>query len=697
MTNNTFNDHMLEVFLFETNELMEQLEEQLLHIEDSKKMTKENIDEIFRIMHTVKGSSAMMQFDEISHLTHSLEDLFFYIRENGLEGIDADEITEVGFVTIDFIRNEVIKLEQGKVSDGDAGSLKERIVLMVEKFKKPKNNVNKKEDLKELLKESMESDEPENINDDVIENSDTAYEEDKNTSNKKLYEAKVIFDEDCGMLNIRAFTVIRNITDYCDNLSYLPEELMDSDDASDIIAKNGFIIRFSSDHEYDELKNILKESLFVSDIKLDMVSDNVEEEKPNDDAKNGDIEKTDDNLAIDVSGSSHKKSIISVNIEKMDKLMDLVGEIVITESMVINNPDLKGIQLDNFHKAAAQLKKLNNELQDVVMSIRMLPIAATFHKMHRIVRDMNKKLSKDVELFIYGEETEVDKSIIDNLGEPLLHLVRNSMDHGIESTIDRKKAGKSEKGKIILDAQNNGSEITIRVSDDGKGLDKHKIYEKAKAHGLVAKEEEEMTDKEIYSMIFLAGFSTNKEVTEFSGRGVGLDVVRKTIEKLGGTITVDSAINEGTAFNMRIPLTLAIIDGMKVSVGKSIFTIPITSIKESMKIKNEDIVKDTSDREMVMIRGKAYPVIRLHDHYVINTEVRDLTEGILVMVESEDNAYCIFADTIIGEQQVVVKPIPAYVGKCQNANSGIAGCAILDDSNISIIIDVMGLHGQIIK
>ncbi|MFA7672272.1 MAG: chemotaxis protein CheA [Clostridia bacterium] len=672
MTSNIFNEHMLEVFLFETYELMEQLEEQLLNIESSKQMTKENIDEIFRIMHTTKGSSAMMQLEGISVLTHKIEDLFYYIRENDLTGINNDEITQLGFMTIDFIRTEIKKLEEGKTPDGDASDLEKKITVLIAKLKDPGKDTAKAKD------KIAATDLQQAITDDR-----------KGT----LYEAKVTFDNDCGMLNIRAYTVVRNITDYCSSIAHIPEELMDNDEASDIIAKNGFIIRFNSEHHQEEIEKVLKESLFVTDIRLAVISDNdagksgPSKEGASTEAKNIDSQ----------NGVQQKKGIISVNIEKMDRLMDLVGEIVITEAMVINNPDLKGLQLDNFQKSAAQLKKLNNELQDVVMSIRMIPIAATFHKMHRIVRDMNKKLGKDVELYIYGEETEVDKSIIDSLGDPLIHLVRNCMDHGIEDPETRKKANKPEKGKVILDARNNGSEITIRISDDGKGLDRHRIYEKAKDRGFTVKAEDEMTDKEIFSLILIAGFSTNTEVTEYSGRGVGLDVVKKTIEKLGGNISIESIFGEGTTINMRIPLTLAIINGMKVSVGKSIFTIPITSIKESMKIKKEDIVKDTSDREMVMIRGKAYPVVRLHRHFVLESEITDLTEGILVMVESEDNAFCIFADTIIGEQQIVVKPIPAFIGKCENANTGIAGCAILDDANISIILDVTGLFSQIIK
>lgn len=367
----------------------------------------------------------------------------------------------------------------------------------------------------------------------------------------------------------------------------------------------------------------------------------------------------------------------------------MVGEIVITEAMVTANPDLKGLQLDNFQKAARQLRKLTDELQDIVMSIRMVPLSGAFNKMTRIVRDMKVKLNKDVDLVFEGEETEVDKSVIDNLNDPLMHMVRNAMDHGIEDTAEERIAkGKPAKGTITLSAYNASGEVIIVVSDDGKGIDPAKVLAKAKKNGLLTKPEKDYTEKEIYNLIMLPGFSTNEVVTEYSGRGVGMDVVRKNIEKIGGSVSVDSKFGQGTNFIIKIPLSLAIVDGMEVTVGKSIFTIPINSIKESFKLKPKQLIKDTSGKEMIMIRGECYPLIRLYDIYGLEPSYTDLFSGIIILVEAEGKSACLFADELIGEQQVVVKPFSPLLNNFKVKQNGMAGCTILGDGSITIILDV---------
>lgn len=255
--------------------------------------------------------------------------------------------------------------------------------------------------------------------------------------------------------------------------------------------------------------------------------------------------------------------------------MDMVGELVISEAMVTQNPDLKGLPLDNFNKAARQLQKITSEFQDIVMSIRMVPLAATFQKMNRIVRDMSKKLSKEVKLEIIGEDTEVDKNIIEHISDPLMHIVRNSIDHGLESPEDRKAKGKSEIGTITLEAKNEGGDVFIIINDDGKGLDREKVLARARENGLINRPESDITDKEVFSYIFLPGFSTKSKVTEFSGRGVGMDIVTKNIASVGGNVSIDSIPDAGTTITLKIPLTLAIMDGMTIRVGESTYTIPI--------------------------------------------------------------------------------------------------------------------------
>jgi two-component system chemotaxis sensor kinase CheA len=363
---------------------------------------------------------------------------------------------------------------------------------------------------------------------------------------------------------------------------------------------------------------------------------------------------------------------------------------VIAEAMVIQNSDLKGLSLNNFYKSARQLNKITNEIQDVVMSIRMVPLSATFHKMHRIVRDMCKKLDKDVRLEIIGEETEVDKNIIEHISDPLMHLVRNALDHGLESKADRFASGKEQTGTVTLEAKNAGGDVLIIIKDDGTGIDKERVLQKAMDRGVLTKPAEEMLDKEIYNLIFLPGFSTNDSVSEFSGRGVGMDVVIKNIEAVGGSIGMESIKGKGTTITLKIPLTLAIIDGMNIKVGNSYYTIPTISIKEFFRPNERDVIRDIDSQEMIMVRGQCYPIVRLQKVYGIKDAKTAFCEGIIIMVEQDDHTVCLFADELLGQQQVVVKALPEYIGQIKKIK-GLTGCTLLGDGNISLIIDVAGL------
>jgi two-component system chemotaxis sensor kinase CheA len=389
-----------------------------------------------------------------------------------------------------------------------------------------------------------------------------------------------------------------------------------------------------------------------------------------------------------------KQNLINVDLNKLDVLMDLVGEIVITESMVSGSPDLSGLDLESFHKSARQLRKLTDELQDTVMSVRMMPVASTFQKMRRIVRDMGKQLDKDVELTLVGETTEVDKTIIDAIGDPLMHLVRNAMDHAIESRSERAATTKPTVGNITLIAQNVGGDIIISVSDDGKGLDADYIMNKARDHGLLMKPENEYSEKEIFNLLMLPGFSTKETVTEFSGRGVGMDVVKKNIEKIGGTVTIESTKGKGTTIFFKIPLTLAIIASMEIEAGGNTYAIPIANIRESFKASTSQMLSDPDGNEMIMIRGAAYPVIRLHRIFNIDNCITVIEDGILLLVDSGDRLACILADGLLGKHQVVVKPLPNYLAYYDVKSIGIAGCTILGDGSISLILDVQSILNQ---
>lgn len=700
-SNGSGRDQMLDMFIFESNQLIEQLEEIMLDTEKEGELNSDNINEIFRIMHTIKGSSAMMEYNHISKLAHSVEDLFFYIRENKPEGLDISAICDLVLAASDFIKTEVGKVDDGNTSDGDETEIEARI-------KKYLGVLNGKGDEPEKQKEASKS---APVSDVVIKNENTVPEGDNR------FIVKVVFEEGGQMENIRAYTIERNLVEFTHQLYTYPKDLMAAQ--SEFILENGFILFFATNLDDKHVRPIFDESLFLKSYEITQVEDYTQElekynliehkdvpEKTTATVKDTKVEKTpakapakaatNDNHHNNNNNSS-KLSLISVNINKLDNLMNLVGELVISESMVTKNPDLKDLTLDNFNKAARQLRKLTDELQDIVMSIRMIPIAGTFQKMQRIVRDMSRKLNKDVEFVTVGEDTEVDKNIIDHLSDPLMHLIRNAMDHGVEDEDVRLAQGKAPKARVTLTAHNNGGDIIIAVSDDGSGINKEKVLEKARKNNLLTKPEEEMSDKEIFNLLLLPGFSTNENVTEFSGRGVGMDVVKQNIDEVGGSISIKSVEGEGSTFTITIPLTLAIADAMEISVGKGIYTVPTTAIKESFRAKDEDIIYDNDGNEMIMIRGNIYPIIRLYDLFHVETDVKSLQDGILVMVEGGDKSACLFADKLLGEQQVVVKPLPKYLLHYAVKNSGIEGCTILGDGSISLILGAKSIIGRVIQ
>ncbi|MCX8043318.1 MAG: chemotaxis protein CheA [Desulfobacterota bacterium] len=378
---------------------------------------------------------------------------------------------------------------------------------------------------------------------------------------------------------------------------------------------------------------------------------------------------------------------IRVDLDKLDLLMDLVGEMVIAQMMVIHNPDLRGLELEHFEKAAHHLQRISADLQDVALSIRMVPLSATFRKMIRLVHDLSLKFSKKVKLELKGEETEVDKTVIEHISDPLVHIIRNAIDHGIESPEQRRTAGKDETGIIILEAGHDGGEVVIRISDDGAGLRRDKILRKGIERGLVVGNGEGMRDEEVFNLIFEPGFSTADVVTDISGRGVGMDVVRKNLEKIKGRVDVSSTPGVGTTFVLRIPLTLAIIEGMLVRTGRSKFIIPLLSIVESFRPMQQHITVMPDGTEMVKVRESLIQVVRLHKLYNVMPDFNQLHEGILITVESQHERICLFVDEVIGQMQTVIKALPSYVGDVQ----GLSGCSIMGDGEVCLILDVGAL------
>lgn len=687
MSGHSIEDPILDMYIFETNQQIEQLEHAVLDSEKSGGYASEAINDIFRIMHTIKGSSAMMLFNNISFVAHAIEDLFYFIREERPQEFDCSALSDLVLDGVDFIKVELEKVKAGDSPDGEANKLIENIKFFLSALKQEGSNSNHQEVKEQLLNKKQQH--------------CILHEENIVKSHGKTYKVHIYFADGCEMENIRAYAVIRNLEGITSQIYYIPENILEDDNSYLTIRSNGFIIYLKTDKTYEEIKELLLQTVFLESFELNELVDVEFEELSR--SKNNENQVSD--YSLDATSnkanlldrpnraktgkevqSSSSQGIISVSITKLNKLLDLVGEMVIAEAMVTQNPDLKGLNLDNFQKAARQLRKISSELQDMVMLIRMVPISSTFNKMHRIVRDMSKRLDKQVALEIIGEGTEVDKNIIEHISDPLMHVVRNSIDHGIEATEDRISEGKPQIGSISIEARNAGSDVLIIVKDDGRGLDKKKILTRARENGLLHKPENLMTDKEVFSLVFLPGFSTNESITEFSGRGVGMDVVAKNIEAIGGITWIDSLPGAGTTTTMKIPLTLAIIDGMNVRVGNSCYTIPTNDIRESFRPKSKDIIQDPDGKEMIIVRGNCYPILRLHELYKIKADSTEFSKGVIIMVENQEKTICIFADELLGEQQVVVKALPEYIRKFKKSKN-LAGCTLLGDGSISLILD----------
>jgi len=662
-------DSVLDMYLFEENTLLEQLDEILLKAENEQAFDKDCIDEIFRIMHTIKGSSAMMQFNSIMTISHKIEDLFYYIRENGIKQHYNEKLVNLVFKFTDFIKGEISKIEQGEPLEENLVQFETEIHEFLQVISGEKSSTN---DNSVLLDEVALTD----VND-----------------QDKKYAIKIFFDDDCGMENLRAFFIVNQLRETGIEFTNKPDKVENNSEAAAEIVKDGFYVYLSDKDSLDAGIRVVKEALNVKNYTViefkDEKKDESKEKSISDASKK--VKKVENTKNTEVMGKHNKQSLITVNLSKLDSLVDIVGEIVIAESMVSSNSEIKKLNLESFTKSTRQLRKLTDELQDIVMSLRMVPVSGIFQKMKRIVRDMGKELNKDVELILIGDDTEVDKTIVDGISDPIMHLVRNAMDHGIESTEERIRKGKNPKGTIELSASNTGGEIHIAVEDDGKGFDQEKILAKAKLKGLLLKPESEYTAKEVYQLLMLPGFSTNETVTEYSGRGVGMDVVKSNVEKVGGSVVLDSKQDKGTAVTFKIPLTLAIVSGMQVVVGDSELIIPIKNIQQSFKVKVDDIIHNTDGQEMIILRDKCYPVVRLHNFFSIDTEVTNIEDGILILVEAGENKVCLFVDQIIGEQQVVVKPLPTLLNKYKIKESGVSGCSILGDGSINLILDIGSL------
>ena len=627
-------DSLMEIFITETNTFLNTLENILLESEKAENGIRSSTNEIFRIMHTIKSSSAMMSLDNISKLTHKLEDLFAYIREHEHVEIDDSMLTDIVLDGIDFIKRNM----EGKVNEDPSDK-----ISTISKFL---------EDIKSGKPVIAES--PKIV---ILE---SAPDLDDYTM-----DITISFKAGCQMVGLRAFEIQKRLTPMCEKLTAIPDNAAANDA---YIQDNGFRMLIKTDKNRDEIRMTFAKSPFIDDYKVKTLTP----EPPKSEREIFAERKTD---------RTRPGLYASVEIGKLDYLVDLVSELLLSQMSIAD--DIERGDHTKIYNSVVNLKKLVLKLQETTLSTRMISVKETFLKMNRIVRDMSRSLNKDVEFTILGEDIEVDRSIIENLSSPLMHIIRNSVDHGIEDAATRISLGKPAKGKLELKAYNEGRNVVITVTDDGKGFDSEKILAKAISGGLITESDAgKMTEEDIYSLVYHPGFSTNANVTEYSGRGVGMDVVNENMRRMNGKVIIRSKKNVGSALILKIPLTLTIIDVLILNVGSEICAIPVSSIMEIFSLKTDTDVRNINGEDMILWRGECCRILNLYDFFT-NIEPVPYTDGVMIMMNDGSTPYAVFAQAITDHQDVVVKPAPNLFKSIK----GISGCTLLGNGQISFILD----------
>ena len=685
-------DELVQVFLEECEDEIRELEEGLIRLEDEHE-DEGSINRVFRAAHTIKGSAGLVGFDDVSNFTHNIENILDRIRNSDLK-ITKKLISNL-LSAIDLLKRMISASAEGEEIDRVEV---ENSTSMLKRFVGTKNS-SKDTSGSETEKRSPDKERIISINmkfrSDILSTG-----QDPIMLIRELADNGEILETHAYTDSIPDFYTINPTTCYTrwEILLKTTRPLSDIQNVFlFVIDENEIIIEDISD-QYKEGIDLSLADKPIGEILIEkgIVKPGDVEEVLKDRKTTGEVlveqgkapKEIVERMALAQSQSRKiaKASTIRVDTEKLDKLVNLVGEMVISVARMSQlASEIDGAaESRSMQGATASLERISRELQEQVMRVRMVPVEGTFNRFRRVVRDMSFELGKKIEIQMSGTETELDKNVIEQIGDPLMHMIRNSVDHGIESTDERATTGKPAVGKVWLRAFHKGGNIHFEIEDDGKGLDKELILVKAREKGLIDGNRE-MTDKEIFNLIFHPGFSTAKMVTNISGRGVGLDVVRKQIEKLNGTATVWSELGVGTRITIKLPLTLAIIQGLLIRVGEDTYAIPITSVMDSHRIKPSDI-KRIDNYEVFNVRDEAVSLIRLSNLFKIPSHENG-EYYYVVLVGSEEKKMGLMVDALIGEEDVVMKPL-----KDKYTNSpGIAGATILGDGTVSLIIDVSQL------
>ncbi|TCK61937.1 chemotaxis protein CheA [Seleniivibrio woodruffii] len=681
-----------QVFINEATELLQELEQSLLELEDDP-CDQELIARVFRAMHTIKGSGAMFGFEHIASLVHSIETVYDMVRNEAI--CISREMLDYSLKSCDVIREmltdtnmkadsplaleiaaffgkaaNVIKQEPKAAAAGPVLKTKGSMATYRITFKPNKNILLQGSnptllinELKEMGKASV-----------VVYTSDVPDLEELEPDFCYI-SWDVILTTDKSEDDIRDVFIF--VMDECDLTVTLADDLSGEDAPEkrigEILMQRGYLSQ-------QQLNEVLNEKKFLGQL---MVEKGIVSPEELDSAL---VEQAHiKNVRAQKSAAAEAASSIRVPSERLDALVDLVGELVTVQARL---SQVAGSRNDaDMLKVAEEVERLVWDLRDNTMSIRMLEIGSTFSRFKRLVRDLSQELGKEIELVTFGGETEIDKTVIEKLGDPLVHLIRNSIDHGIELPADRVAAGKPAKGHITLQASHSGDSVLIEIVDDGRGINKQAVLNKAKSKGLIA-ENAELSDKEIFELIFASGFSTAEAVSSVSGRGVGMDVVRRNIEALRGTIDINSVQGVGTSISLKLPLTLAIIDGLLVSIGNQFFIIPLSIVNECIEFRPADN-KSQSGRRIIMVRNELIPYVPLRSFFHMTGEEPEIQQIVIISVDGRRVGFVV--DSVVGDHQTVIKSL----GKMFKEIDCISGASVLGDGSVALIIDILKIYGDI--
>jgi two-component system chemotaxis sensor kinase CheA len=654
------NNQYLDIFLEEAKEHIQNLNENILLLKDSS--NRSAVDEIFRSAHTLKGMAGTMGFNRISEITHEMENLLQEIRSNRVNA--TQDIIDTLLQCVD-----VIEMLINDIVENSAES--EMSVQHILNMLRQKNN-------------SLDTNEERSSNNFSPKQAFNEFEiglaKEAFAQDYKLYEILVTLAEGCLLKSARAFVVFKTLEKFGEIIKTHPEVSDIEDEKFDL----DFTLYIISKNTKDEIAISIKSISEIKDVEIIELDTSILEDFTN--GESNYLGKDNSaKLSSNSAKSTYKKKVnktLRVDISRLDKLMNLVSELIIIKTRLEDLDEKNDTKKKK--ETIEQLERVTSNLHDAVMKVRMVPIENIFNRFPRVVHDLSRELSKKINLRIEGQETELDRTIIDEIGDPLIHLIRNAADHGLESPSERISLGKDEEGNIKIKAYHDGNNVVIEVSDDGKGIDPDNILKRALRKGLVTDlQAEKLSDAEIIQFLFRPGFSTKDQVSDVSGRGVGLDVVKTKIETLGGSVEVESRRGCGTLFSIRLPLTLAIIQALMVQVGEEKYAIPLSSIKETVIISRETL-KKVQKHEVILLRERVVPLLKLSEVLDIQTDVDSKQYMTVVIVKKGDRDVGLVVEKLIGQQEIVIKSLGNYLENIKF----IAGATILGDGKVALILDV---------